>query len=252
MSTEMGDSLGWVAIVVIWVLACIVGALSIYRRRRTGEFYPEHGFLIGAILMLALAPSVLLITHLVDRSASLSQIVIHLIFGVFLLLAFARARHRRRNPEDSGPSLTFHEKSSLLIVLGHLIVFGSYFYNICLFDKADLDCTGGTCPDAAIPAFFGALVMLVIIMIIGHILIALTHSPIGELNEPPDERDRQIWSLGSRNAGWVTGLGFWAVPVMALAPLSMYHVLNIWLAIAVMSSVTRYGSIAAYYRFGVR
>ena len=71
MGSEMGDSLGWVATVIIWVLACVAGALSIYRRRRTGELYPEHGFLIGAILMLALAPSVLLITHLVDRSASL-------------------------------------------------------------------------------------------------------------------------------------------------------------------------------------
>ncbi len=240
----MADSASLMAattIWVVWVLMCFAAALSIYRRRERGEFYQEHQFLILTILMLALAPSVLLITYFLTGSASPSQIIIHLVLAVLLMLAFARARHRRLNLTNTDSAQTFHEKSALLVVVGQLIVFGGYFYS-----------TWNSCLETAIPAFVGSVVMLIIILIAGHILIALLHSPIGDLNEPADERDRLILLRSSRNAGWITSLGFWSIPVMALAPLSMHHVLNIWLAVLVLSSVIQYGSIAAYYRFGVQ
>lgn len=224
----------------LWVALLLVGAWRIYRKRRDGAFYTEHAFVIGSVLLLAIAPVVLVIVHFVDGAPSIGHIAVHLLGAVLLLAAAYQARRRRLNPELEGSPQTYREKSAVLVVLSQMLVFGAYFY-------ANWSAT----LEEMIPAFVGALVLLVIIMVIGHIVIAVFHYPVEEIDEPMDQMARQIDVLGNRNGNLIIVAGFWIVPFLALSPAPAPLVLNCWLAFLVLSAVVKYGSVVAYSRLGL-
>lgn len=228
--------------VALWVLLLTGLALRLYLRRRNGSFYAEHALVIGSLLLLALAPCVLLVIRFLGGTPSIAQIAIHLVFAGLLLVAAWQSRRQRLSPGgDDGSTVTYSEKSAAVVVLGQLVVFGGYFWQHWSSSLAEL-----------IPAFVGALVLLVIIMVVGHIIIALFHYPIQEIDEPLDERARQIEALADRNGNLVIMAGFWTVPFLALSPAPAALVINCWLAFLVLSAVVKYGSIVAYARLGVR
>ncbi len=227
--------------VALWVLLLCGFAVNLYRQRRNGAFYAEQALLIGSLLLLALAPCVLLIIRFAGGVPSIGHIAIHLVFSCLLLVAAYLSRQRRLNAApDDGSSVTYSEESAMVVVLGQVLVFGGYFY---LNWSASLE--------ELIPAFFAAVVLLVIIMVIGHIIVALFHYPIEEIDAPIDERGRQIDALGNRNGNWVILAGFWTVPFLALSPVPASLVLNCWLAFLVLASIVKYSSVIVYSRLGV-
>ncbi len=226
--------------VALWVAVLLAWAWSIYRKRGNGVFFTEHALVIGSLLLLAIAPCVLLVIHFAGGVPSIGHIAIHLLGGVLLLAAAFQSRRRRLDPELDGSAQTYSEKSAVVVVLGQVLVFVTYFY---LNWSATIE--------ELIPAFIGALVLLVIIMVIGHIVIALFHYPIDEIDEPIDERARQIEALGTRNGNLVIMAGFWTLPFLALSPVPAPLVVNCWLAFLVLSAVVKYGSVIVYSRLGV-
>jgi hypothetical protein len=235
----MGEILTLVG-VALWVAVLIVWAWSIYRKRRNGAFFTEHALVIGSLLLLAIAPCVLLMIHVAGGVPSIGHISIHLLGAMLLLAAAFQSRRRRLDPELDGSPQSYREKSAVLVVLGQILVFSAYFY-------ANWSAT----LEQLIPAFIGALVLLVIIMVIGHIVIAVFHYPIDEIDEPIDQMASQIEALGNRNGNLIIVAGFWTVPFLALSPAPAPLVLNCWLAFLVLSAVVKYGSVIAYSRLGI-
>ena len=226
--------------VALWVTVLATQIWRIYRKRENGTFYTEHALMIGSLLLLAIAPCVLLVIHFVDSEPSISHIIVHLLGAILLVVAALVSRRRRLNPELDGSTQSFREKSAVLIALGQILVFGAYFYMNWSATLAEL-----------IPAFIGALVLLIIIMVIGHIVIAVFHHPIDEINEPIDQMASQIEALGNRNGNLIILVGFWTVPFLALSPAPAPFVLNCWLALLVLSAVVKHGSVIAYSRLGI-
>ncbi|MEM7365843.1 MAG: hypothetical protein AAF525_17630, partial [Pseudomonadota bacterium] len=157
----MVGELLWLPGVAVWVVLLMAWAFSIYRKRRDGTFFTEHALVIGSLLLLSIAPCVLVVIRFAGGVPSLGHITIHLLGAVLLLVAAFVSRRRRLDPTFEGSSHTFREKSAMLIVLGQLLVFLTYFY----FNWA-------ASLETMIPAFIGAVVLLVVIMVIGHITIA--------------------------------------------------------------------------------
>ena len=64
-----------------------------------------------------------------------------------------------------------------------------------------------------VPVFAVAVALLVIFMIVGHTVSAITSRPEGR-----DERDKLIVWRAERSAGWVLGVGRWALACWRLLP----------------------------------
>jgi hypothetical protein len=221
---------------IIWVALCTVAVWKVYSSGNNAQITHAKGFLIGSILLLALAPCILLIIQGTGGTPSISQISVHLLFSA--VLAGAAYRNAQAD-EENNSNQPYRQKSALLMCIANAGVFGVYFaqnWNSSLED--------------AIPGFVGAVVLLVVLMVIGHIALAILHLPVDEVESSPDERERLIETLGNRNANFIIALGFWTVPFLALSPLPGVIVLNSWLAFLVLSSLIKYGSVAMYYQFG--
>lgn len=222
---------------IIWVALCTAAAWKVYSSGNNAKITHSKGFLIGSILLLALAPCILLIIQGTGGTPSISHISVHLLFSA--ILAGAAYRNAQAVTEENKSNQPFRQKSALLVCIGNAVVFGVYFaqnWNSGLED--------------AIPGFVGAVVLLVVLMVIGHIALAILHMPAEEVESSPDERERLIETLSNRNGNFMILLGFWTVPFLALSPLPGVIVLNIWLALLVLSSLIKYGSVALYYQFG--
>ena len=220
---------------VLWVTACLLAAFKIWKSSRTDGFYPEHALLSAGILLLALAPCIALIVG----TTSFLGGGIHVVFALMLFGGSYRARRHRLNPTDSQSVMSFREKSSILVLTALVVVFLGYFLR-----------TWGVTLEVAIPEFIGTVVLLIIIMIIGHIAIALYHAPLDEVDEEMDERDSAIELRSVRNAYYAMASGFWVIPVLLMLSFPTLVIVNVWFAILVCTEVVKYGSVVAYYRFG--
>lgn len=133
----------------------------------------------GALLMLAMAPCISLVVYANSTSDSPTWMggVVQIVAAVLLMLAGLRQRSVRKSPEKMSQS-SFREKSDLLVLLSLCCVFLGYYalsWNLSA--------------PAMVPILVGAVVVLVVINIVGHIALAVMHAPMDELNDGPDERD---------------------------------------------------------------
>ena len=224
---------------VLWTGACLFAVITIWKRRKTDQFFPEHILLTVGILLLAIAPCVALIVFAFGETTSFLGGGIQIVFALILFGGSYRARRHRLNPTDSESSMSFREKSSILVLAALVVVFLGYFAR-----------TLGATLAVAIPEFIGSVVLLILIMIVGHIVIAVYHSPLDEVDEAMDERDSAIELRSVRNAYYTMVIGFWAIPVLLILSFPALIIANTWFAILVLSEVVKYGSVVAYYRFG--
>lgn len=194
--------------------------------------------LVG-IGLLAIAPCTYLLMGSVTDPASVIPSSVQLAGALLFFAAAFRARNVHRDPDNAASTRPFAEKSAMIVMLGLLVVSAVYFGNVW-----------GSSMEEAIPAVFGAVALLVVLMIAGHIVIALFHAPSDELDEPEDERDRAISLRGMRNAYYVLVAAFWSVPIVIVAPLPVLTALNLWFAALVLAELVYYGSVVALYRYG--
>lgn len=133
---------------------------------------------------------------------------------------------------------SFEEKSAWVQLLGLGVVMGGY-----LAISANKMAQGVTTIGTYVPIFVGAIVLLIIVQIIGHILAAMTGPA-----EPRDERDRLISWRSEANASWVLGLGaFGAITALILnaTPVWTAHIL---IAALYASEMLKLALQAVYYR----
>lgn len=222
---------------VVWFVLGLVSAITIYRRRLVAGPSPERAFVLAGTLLLAVAPVMWLIARAVTGGTSFFGGGIHLLAAALFFAAAYRIRQQRASGGAS--ILNFTEKSAWLILGTLIVVYGSFIVR-----------TWNAGPDAAASAFLQSLGVFIAVMIVGHAIIALFHSPIGEVDSAPDERDQRISLLSSRNAYYLMFTGFWALPVMVLAQLPVSQLLIGWFTILMLSELLYYGSVVFLYRLG--
>ena len=227
------------AFCVAWIVASLLAAVVLLRRRDSGRLLPEHGYRLGALLLLALAPATFLLTSWLSGSAMYFGSVVQLVMAAALFAVAARTRKERLSPGSTASSMRFAEKSALLVLIAVVALFAQYFFRTWDSEAA-----------VAIASLVGTVIMLVVVLIVGHIGIALFHSPTSELDDTPDERDREIVQRSMRNAYIALSIAFWSMPVLILLPLPTREVLQYWFLFLVLSEVVYQGSIVRYYRAG--
>ncbi len=235
------DTIPWLESVgaALWLAVCLAAAGLTLARRKRGMAPLESGFLAVGLLFLGLAPAMSLVVYLLGGSSSIWGGSVQLLAALVFFAAAGRARWQRRSPRDDQSRTTFREKSAALILVTLGVVFAGYFAGTWNASLAE-----------AVPAFIGSIAVIVAIMIVGHIAIALFHTPFGEIEQTRDDRDRQVDLLSVRNAHYILAAGIWIVPILAILSFSPLIVANAALAIIVLSESAYYGSLVAYYRFG--
>lgn len=233
----MADSL--IIGTVLWTGLCICVAVVLLRRFGGSPLLREQALLLIGVGLLAIAPCTYLLLLWLNESPSAFGSGLQLSGAVLMFAAAWRARQVRLDPQESAGTWAFRQKSALVVLAALCILIFSYF------SKA-----WSVPADQAFAVFVDAIVQLVVLMIVGHIIIALFHGPADELDTPRDERDHAIDLFSMRNAYYVLTAGFLAMPVVIIAQLPLAKALNIWFALLVIAEVIYYSSVIAYYRFG--
>jgi len=136
---------------------------------------------------------------------------------------------------------SFEEKSVWVQLISLLVVLGGYFL-VSGFMLA----RGVVVLAPYIPLFIVSVVLLVIVLVVGHILAAVTGTP-----EKRDERDRLIGWRAESNSSWILAVGvFGALNAIAfsVAPVWIAHIL---LASLFASEAMKLTLQIVYYRRGV-
>lgn len=106
-------------------------------------------------------------------------------------------------------SMSFHEKSLWVSLAGLLVAFGGYFYSVHL-TLLQMPGAKDVLPMHA-GLFAGATAVLVIILVAGHVVIALI-----DRRTEPDERDRSIERKGELVGSYVLATGVFLTLCTAL------------------------------------
>lgn len=225
--------------VSLWLGLCVTCAIFVVRRSPKPPLLREQALLLTGLGLLAIAPCTFLVMTLFSESPSLFASVIQVSGGALLFAAAYRARQARLNPEAAASRWVYPQKSAVVI----LLALGALAYNF-------FGTTRAVPADEAIARFIAAIVLLVILLIVGHIVIAVLHAPANDLDAPRDERDRAVELYSMRNAYYALTAGFLAMPAIMIAGLPLAKALSIWFALLLVAEIIYYSSIIAYYRFG--
>ncbi|MCB1043916.1 MAG: hypothetical protein KDC35_13315 [Acidobacteria bacterium] len=226
--------------VASWVLACLAGVVRlIWMWLKTRQM--EYVLWGGALLMLAMAPCISLVVYANSTSDSPTWMggVVQIVAAVLLMLAGLRQRSVRKSPEKMSQS-SFREKSDLLVLLSLCCVFLGYYalsWNLSA--------------PAMVPILVGAVVVLVVINIVGHIALAVMHAPMDELNDGPDERDLGARRRGLRHAYYVLAVGIWIILGLAVFQVSQWSIANVAFGFMVIGEIVNYAGRMYHYRYGV-
>ena len=227
------------AVAALWLCLCVTAGVLLVRRYGRQLPFPDQRFMLVALVLLAIAPVSYVLSPVLSGRPALFPSGLQIAAALLFFAASVRARKVREVGADSINTRPFAEKSAWLVLLGLVVVFAMYFARIV---SAPVQQSLG--------AFVGAISLLIVLMIVGHIVIALFHAPIDDLDEPEDERDRAISLRAIRNSYYMLAAGFWTMPVVIIAPLPMLTALNVWLAILVLAEIVHYGSVVYLYRYG--
>lgn len=220
----------------LWLVACLSIAALVWLRNRGKGFSREHAFFAAGMAALAWAPCASLIGYVIGNTLFAGGVGLVV---AFVLFAASLAARRERDQATVALSwMTFREKSAVLVLASLCLVSASYFAR-----------TWNATFEVAIAALIGSIILFIVIQVIGHILLGLSHTPHDEIEEAPDERYRKVELYSIRNSHWALACVFWVILVLAFVaqPLTVAQTA---LAVMVLSEVVYYGSILAYYRFG--
>lgn len=220
----------------VWLVGCLSIAGLIWLRRGGKHISRDYALMAAGMVTLAFAPSASLVGYVLGDVAFAGGIGV--VVAIALFVAALAARRERLSNSSSFSGRTFQEKSAALVAVTLCIVFAGYFLGTWNAPFA-----------VALGALVGSVIIIVIVQIIGHILLALTHAPLEEIGEVPDERHKEVELYSIRNSYRFLVFVFWAIPLLAIVaePLTVARTA---IAIIVVAEVAYYGSIVAYYRFG--
>lgn len=138
-------------------------------------------------------------------------------------------------------SASFEEKSVWIQLAGTTIGLGAYFV------VAGMMYTSGVrALPAYVPLFAAAVILIVILLVIGHIIAAVTSRPEGR-----DERDRLIEWRAESNSAWLLAVG-----ILGAVTAMIFSLDNVWVAHLLLLSLFVSEALGfilrlVYYRRGV-
>lgn len=225
-------------VVLVWFAAALVVARVVYRKQADAPI-AERAMFTVATALVGLAPVIwFFLGWLADETSPFAG-GFQLVVAAVLFGAAALGRSRRRRPDGGVSTLHYNEKSALIVIVALIVVFGAFARR------------AWGAEDAVILAAFGrAIVEFIVLAIVGHTIAALTHAPIEAVDAEPDERDREISLMSSRNAYYLLFAGFVSLPFYAVFQPSVAGFVITWTAVLVLSELVYYGSVLAYYRLG--
>ena len=135
--------------------------------------------------------------------------------------------------------LSFQEKSLWLVMTSLVAVFAIYFWLALKTAAVDVGA-------AQAGLFIGAVVLLVIAQIVGHLLIVMV-----DRRDDTDERDRLIALKGERVGGYVLATGVFCALCTALVVPGNFAVAHVLLASWVIAQCVEIAAQLWYYRRGV-
>lgn len=136
---------------------------------------------------------------------------------------------------------SFEEKSVWVQFLSLVLVLGAYFI-ISGFMLA----RGVLALAPYVPLFAVAVVLLIIVLILGHALAAVTGRA-----EPRDERDRLIGWRAESNSSWLLGAGAFTAICALIAGIAPVWIAHLLLASLFASEILKLSLQILYYRRGV-
>lgn len=140
-------------------------------------------------------------------------------------------------------SMTFQEKSLWVTLAGLLVVSAGYTYSTYM-TILHMPATRDVMPQQA-GLFMAATIMLVIILVAGHIVIALL-----DRRTEPDERDRSIELRGGRYGSFVLATGIFLTLCTALVTEGNAVMAHVLLGSWVLAQVVEIVSQLVLYRRG--
>ena len=145
------------------------------------------------------------------------------------------------DPRQESIGISFEEKSVWIQLVCTLLVLGGY-----LATAWQMLSRGITDLPEYVPVFAGAVMLMVIVVVAGHIVVAIAKKPDGR-----DERDRLIEWRSESQSGWLVAAG-----VLAGITAMILSVPNVWVAhllllSLVLSEVLKFVLQLVYYRRGI-
>ncbi|NVJ68827.1 MAG: hypothetical protein HWE08_00650 [Alphaproteobacteria bacterium] len=148
--------------------------------------------------------------------------------------------------------MSFHEKSTAVMLGGIILVYSWYFTQmLAIAETAPVD--EGVAAIATIAPLLGiTIAALVGIAIVAHIVIAIVDvSRQGDVDDAKDERDELIDLKSEQRGSIALTIGALAVLTMMLTGFSMFWAANALLGAMVLSTIVKASFQLYYYRRGV-
>lgn len=136
---------------------------------------------------------------------------------------------------------SFEEKSVWIQLVGMVIGMGAY-----LAIAGVMLSNGVTTMPAYAALFMVATVGMVILLVVGHIVAAISNRP-----EKRDERDRLIAWRAEHNSSWVLAAGVFTAITAMVFGIETVWVAHLLLLSMILSEVLGYGLRIIYYRRGI-
>jgi hypothetical protein len=136
---------------------------------------------------------------------------------------------------------SFEEKSVWITLLSMVAIFGFYSYA-----AANMLSAGVTEAAPFVGLFAAVTVLLVIVLVAGHVVVAIASRPDGR-----DERDRLISWRAEHNSSWLLATGVVAAIFGLALPIKPAWIANGLLMALVLSEVLAHALKLYYYRQGM-
>ena len=136
---------------------------------------------------------------------------------------------------------SFEEKSVWIQLISLVVVLGSYFVK-----AGTLLADGVTVLAPYIGLFVAATILLVVVLVIGHVVVAIASRPEGR-----DERDRLIEWRAESNSSWILAAGVFGAIVALVAAVDDVWVANLLMLSMLVSEVAKLTFQLFYYRRGL-
>ncbi len=137
---------------------------------------------------------------------------------------------------------SFEEKSIWIQLIGTVAGIGGYLYVAAHMFTAGVD---------ALPAyaavFLVAVGLMVVILVLGHILVAVTGRA-----EQRDERDRLIKWRSESNSGWVLAAGIFVAITCMIFSINNVLIAHLLILTLFAATLMQYAFQIFYYRRGMR
>jgi hypothetical protein len=137
---------------------------------------------------------------------------------------------------------SFEEKSVWITMVATCVILGGYFLVAARMLSEGI--TDAVVP--YVPLFAVATLLLVIVLVIGHVVVAVASRPDGR-----DERDRLVSWRAENNSSWVLAVGVLAAAFCLALPIGRAWIANGLLLALFASEILKHALQICYYRRGM-